>query len=192
MLTGHSRKTVLFLSAAAACAGCSQPSSFLDRRTTVGSLKTSVSHLEYENQQLRTKVTKLESDNRAIENRLVEEESLNGDLTARLDDARDLITRQGNGWGGDGSVAGSDVRDAGEGDPSSARTLPAGRSNRKPRKPPFARIPGRGDEPPPPAAEEPGVDPRAPVDGFEPQSWRDDGRWLPIARGSAATSSQVR
>ena len=53
----------------------------------MGQLKTSLSHLEYENAQLKRDVAKLQQENRAMEDRLVQEEQDNGDLTARLDDA---------------------------------------------------------------------------------------------------------
>ncbi len=186
-------------------AGCSQPNSFLARNTTVGMLKSSLSHIEYENQQLRTKVTKLETENRTIENRLVEEENLNGDLSARLDDARDLLSRQGTDWPQKGRAMSANSEPSGldSSSPSEARTLPAGRSTRKPRKPPFTRIPGRIDDgfSSGNGSEAAGGDLErnsSPAgDGLGPQSWRDDDlRWMPIARGNNAkvdtTPSKVR
>lgn len=85
--------------------GCAQSGSLLSQRTTVGSLKTSVSHLEYENQQLRREVASLKGENREFENRLVQEEAINGDLTARLDDARSLLAQRGLDGGGGGSAS---------------------------------------------------------------------------------------
>jgi hypothetical protein len=186
MLTGLSPKTFGLLAATSLLVGCTQPAPILSRYTTIGALKTSLSHLEFENQQLRSKVTSLESENRDIENRLVQEENLNGDLSARLDDARNAMAGHSADWG---SASGDSSRNG-----SSSRALPAGRSNRTPRKPPFARIPGPGDSSPP----EHGYDdefnrPSLPSsDAFGPQSLRDDGQWLPIARGTAAPATTVR
>jgi hypothetical protein len=187
MLTGRYPRTIVLLAATSVLAGCAQSGPILSRYTTIGTLKTSLSHLEFENQQLKSKVATLESDNRDIENRLVQEEAVNGDLAARLDDARDTLTQHGANWGG--ATAGIH---RGE---SPSHTLPTGRSNRTPRKPPYARVPGR-------------LDSTAPADGFNddfsrpsfpsgdslgPQSLRDDdAQWLPIARGSAPAATKVR
>ena len=81
--------------------GCSGKSSFLTGGPTIGQMKTSLSHLEYENVELKKSVAKLQQENRSIEDRLVQEQIDNGDLTARLDDARNLL--------GDRGIA-SDVR----------------------------------------------------------------------------------
>jgi len=189
---------LIYLAATALCAGCAQPGSILSRRTTVGALKTSVSHLEFENQQLRAKMANLESENREIENRLVEEESLNGDLSARLDNARNLLSDRGYNWEGNRSSnasRGAAGRSGAPGEDGSSRTLPAGRSNRTPRKPPFARIPGRNDSSSPPDnSDDEFTQPRIPsAEAFGPQSWRDDdAQWLPIARGTGDTSAKLR
>lgn len=61
----------------------------------MGQLKTSLSHLEYENQQLKKSTAKLERENRSMEDRLVQEQLATGDLTARLDDARNLLRERG-------------------------------------------------------------------------------------------------
>jgi hypothetical protein len=187
MLTGLKPRTFVLLAATSVFAGCAQPGPILSRYTTIGTLKTSLSHLEFENQQLRSKVAALESDNREIENRLVQEEAVNGDLSARLDDARNTLTQNGSNWGGSASTTNPGG--------SPARTLPAGRSNRSPRKPPYARIPSRSssatslddfndefNRPTFPSA-----------DTLGPQSMRDDdSQWLPIARGTAASPTKVR
>lgn len=156
---------------AATVSGCAQSGPLLTQGTTVGSLKTSLSHMEYENQQLKREVASLKAENRDIEGRLVQEESVNGELSARLDDARDLL--RGRGIADDTGSDGGAPR----------TTLPAGQSTRKKRKPPFARIPGRLD--PLPSLE----------DETEPQSKRDpsaDGPqsrlqrnnvWLPVVGG---------
>jgi hypothetical protein len=98
---------------------------------SVNSLKTSLSHLEYENRQLKNNIAKLDSENREIESELVQEKAANGDLSARLDDARNLLSQRGT--------------EANNLDPPPSRTLPAGQSSKKRRKPPFAQIPGRID-----------------------------------------------
>jgi hypothetical protein len=202
MLTGQYPRRLLFANAAvlALLAGCAQPGPILSRRTTVGSLKTSLSHIEFENQQLRSRVVNLESENREIEDRLVEEERVNGDLSARLDNARNLLSDRGYDWQ-DSPASASRWPRPGEESPAPSRTLPAGRSNRTPRKPPFARIPGRGSSSAPPAAAERDDEfsyPTIPsAESFGPQSWQqDDAQWLPIARGTGAGagagSSKVR
>lgn len=76
-------------------AGCSGNSTFLSGGPTAGQLKTSLSHLEYENLQLKRSVAKLEQENRTIEDRLVKEQLDNGDLIARLNDARNLLRDRG-------------------------------------------------------------------------------------------------
>jgi outer membrane murein-binding lipoprotein Lpp len=171
-------------------AGCAETGPVFSRGTTVGSLKASVSQLEYENQQLRRKTASLEKENRQIENRLVQEESVNGELTARLDDARSLLGQRG------GSAAATDV-DPGPGGPG--KTLPASRSSRKGRKAPFAQIPGRIDTVPPGGDESvPAIEAPSPTDsGWRgdpgPQSRRDDPTaWLPVARGSTESSPARR
>ncbi len=60
-------------------AGCSvRP--LLSQGPGVGSLKTSLSHMEFENQQLRRKVSALGLGNRQYENQLLQVESHNGEL----------------------------------------------------------------------------------------------------------------
>jgi hypothetical protein len=186
MLTRLSLRTFGLLAAASLLCGCTQTGPITSRYTTIGTLKTSLSHLEYENQQLRTKVAGLESENRGIENRLVQEEALNGDLSARLDDARDVMARQGYNWSNPGGGTGRDD--------SNARTLPAGRANRTPRRPPFARIPGRPESPPPADGYDDDFNRSTlpSTDAFGPQSLHDDGQWLPIARGTTAPGTRVR
>src|ERR1700722_6815097 len=102
MLTALNPRTFVLLAATSLVVGCAQPGPLFSRYTTIGTLKTGLSHLEFENQQLRSKVATLESENRDVENRLVQEEAANGELHARLDDARDVITQAGANWGGAG------------------------------------------------------------------------------------------
>jgi hypothetical protein len=135
--------------------GCADQRGFLSGGPTVGQLKTSLSHVQFENEQLKVQLAKARQENRSLENRLVQEQVHNGDLAARLDDARNLLRdrgyelntrlsdnlRQGSGPQGDANRLRVD-------DPEGrARTLPAGRTNRRPRTPPSARIGDHLDDP---------------------------------------------
>lgn len=172
-------------------AGCAQQGSLLSRRTTTGTLKASLSRMEYENQQLRREVSSLKTENRQVEDRLVQEESTNGELSARLDDARSLLGNRGTSVSSD-----DDPIDPGPIQPR--KTLPAGRSNAKRKKAPFVQIPGpietlspddrrqndgEGWEHPAPRRHEVG----------DAQSRNADRTlWLPIASGVSEPSSTVR
>ena len=192
MMIGQSPRALRLMAATSllVLVGCTQPGPLLSRRTTLGTLKTSLSHVEFENEQLRSKVAKLESENRAIEDRLVQEEAINGDLTARLDDARNLLGHSEMDWGGSSRSA---RRGGSTAEVSPSQTLPAGRSNRTPRKPPFAQIPGRIEAAPPAEGEDFNRPGTLRSDPFGPQSWRDDdAQWLPIAQGTNEPDSKVR
>jgi hypothetical protein len=131
--------------------GCSGQGTFLTGGPSVGQLKTSLSHLELENEQLKQKVAKLEQDSRGLEDRLVQEQIDNGDLAARLDDARNLLRDRGVDVDtrlGSRRSEGRSKEYSSDDDDASVHTLPASQSSRKRRKPPFARIPGRVDEMP--------------------------------------------
>ena len=86
---------VLSLAGLNALWGCSGRGTFLSGGPTVGQLKTSVSHLEYENGRLKRDMAKLQQENRVMEDRLVQEQLDNGDLTAQLDNARNLVSDRG-------------------------------------------------------------------------------------------------
>jgi hypothetical protein len=177
-------------------AGCSGRETFLTGGPTVGQLKTSLSHLEYENQQLKRSVGKLEQENRSIEDRLVQEQLDNGELTAKLDDIRNLGRERGLDLD---TRVGSRRDDEG----GTARTLPTGQSTRKRRKPPFAVIPGRVEIFPPDeddTASKPRADGNAKSrrsdldvdDDLNRHSYRAGGlRWLPVANGSDDSMSQL-
>jgi hypothetical protein len=190
MRTGLALKTALTLAVAALLTGCSQPGAPFPRRRSVGSLKTSLSHLEFENQQLRREVAQLKTDSRDVEDRLVQEETENGTLKAKLDDARHLLSQRGYDFGGEQPSAlgrGGDRSD-------SPNTVPAGQSTRKRRKPPFTRIPGRIEAVPPadPDDDEHVIAPRTRArDDLGAQDVvNDPDHWLPIARGSSAPSAK--
>jgi len=190
-------------------AGCSGQTQFLTGGPSVGQLKTSLSHLEYENEQLKRSVAKLRQENRSMEDRLVQEQIDNGDLAARLDDARNLLRDRGlepdvrvgsrrRGDGGDGSSAD-------DGGPA-GRALPTGRAARQRRKPPFAQISGQVDVMPPIQDDEgSAAEPRKGRDAKANRSGRpfDDDldhhsfhtgplRWLPVAGGIGDPATQLR
>ena len=124
-------------------AGCSGRSSVLTGGASTGQMKTSLSHLQFENEQLKTEVAKLREESRSFEDRLVQEQVHNGDLAARLDDARNLLRDRGieNDTRLGATTRGSRAADQDD-ELSGPRAIPAGRSSRKPRKPPSASIPG--------------------------------------------------
>jgi hypothetical protein len=157
----------------------------------VGQLKTSVSHLQFENEQLKTELAKLKDEQRAAEDRLVQEQIHNGDLAARLDDARNLLRDRG-----------LDLDEGG----SQARTLPAGRKTHKPRKPPAAQIGGDLNDLPAASDEQdqgnPSVSFRSSVPAPRRRIFPDDPpsssssddqlRWQPVATGPAAQAAPRR
>ena len=191
-----------------AFAGCSGQSNFLTGGPTVGQLKTSLSHLEYENEQLKIKTAKLEKESRSMENRLVQEQIDNGDLTARLDDARNLLrdrgiepdVKLGSRRRGDGDETLAD--DEGP----RARTLPTGRATRPRRKPPFAQISGQVDDVPPvqDAKESAPGSRKRRDDGTNCSGRLDDDsvdhhsfqaspfKWLPVAGANDDSTIQIR
>jgi hypothetical protein len=187
------------LAALAACgvAGCATGGGPLTaRRTTIGTLKADVARLEGQNQQYRAKVAQLEADKRRVGEQLAQEREASGELAARLDDARALLTRQG---APDEEMARLRPRDTIE------RVSPnPGRTAR--RKPPFAQIgsgsypiatPNEEDLPDPGDLEEaePETEPeprRTPPIRERPP--RDDTslRWLPVATGLSETGVKRR
>jgi hypothetical protein len=191
-------------------AGCSGQSNFLTGGPTVGQLKTSLSHLEYENEQLKKRTAKLETESRSMENRLVQEQINNGDLTARLDDARNLLRDRGVEPDVKlGSRRRSDENDlSADDDRTPARTtLPAGRSTRPRRKAPFAQISSGPDNTQAPADD--GGDSaagsrksrdaktnrsrRRSDDDLDHHSFQSDSlRWLPVADANDDSTIKIR
>jgi outer membrane murein-binding lipoprotein Lpp len=171
--------------------GCVQSGPLQNHRTTVGTLKASVSQLEFEKEQLRKQVAQLKAEGRRTEDRLAQEEAANGELSARLDNARVLLRGRGFDTDGlDGSTRSAD-------DPfDDATTTPASREPRSGRKPPFARIPGRTDSSS--SSEDADDDPfnrsssrRSGTLG--PQSRLDSrSSWMPVARGTGGFGSPMR
>jgi len=165
--------------------GCSGRGTYITGGPSNGQLKSSLSHLEFENDQLKTQVARLKEENRAIEDRLVQERLHSDTLVTKLDNLR-----RDRGYGGD-SDADLDAP------LSSPRTLPAGRTTPPRRKSPAAQIsrasdqedipPIRIDDAPRSRSSARPARPRttpsrvqAPDDlGFN----ADDFNWTPIARG---------
>ncbi len=193
----------------AAGTGCSGQSTFLTGRPTVGQMKTSLSHLEYENEQLKRTTAKLQKENRSMEDRLVQEQMDNGDLTARLDDARHLLrdrgleseVRVGSHRSGDspgGSARAGDDREPG--------TFPDDGTRSRRRKTPFAQISGgddaaapTGDDDPPngQTSESRGARAkrsrrRADAEPDHHSYYTGPKTWLPVADASDDSVIQVR
>ncbi|WP_165072514.1 hypothetical protein [Paludisphaera rhizosphaerae] len=179
-LLGMCGGRLLGLLAVALLAGCSGRGTYITGGPSQGQLKSSLSHLEYENDQLKTQVARLKEENRTFEERLVQEQLHNGEITAKLDNARNLLRDGGNPDSDlDAPLAG-------------ARTLPAGRSSSTRRKAPAAQISQvkESDEIPPIRIDDAPRGSRSsstrsktarPQDdslGFN----EDDLRWTPIAR----------
>jgi hypothetical protein len=203
--------TILSCAGLAMLSGCSGRSSFLSGGPTVGQMKTSLAHLEYDNAQMKREVAKLRRENRAMEDRLVQEEQDSGELAARLDDARNLLRDRGVDPAARADAGRGGFQDDPEG-AGGARTLPAGQTTRKRRKPPVARISGAftpavpdrggGDQedtglgPPQSAtnaatgADQPGL--RFDDDVDHHTYYTGPLRWTPIAGRASDTSSQVR
>jgi hypothetical protein len=189
-------------------AGCSGRSSVLTGGASSGQMKTTISHLQFENEQLKTEVAKLKEESRSFEDRLVQEQVHNGDLAARLDDARNLLRDRGIE---DDTRLGARTRGARTADPddelSGPRAIPAGRSSRKPRKPPAASIPsGDLDDLPTASEDEPKDSPSISFKSADTtprrRSFDDDTilpsdddeplRWQPVATGKDPTVSPRR
>lgn len=191
-----STRLIASLAAVAACglAGCASGGNPLSaRRTTMGTLKADVARLEGQNQKYRARVAQLEADKRRISEQLVQERDFSGDLAARLDDARTLLTRQG---APDEELAKLRPHDSIE------RVSPSpGRSAR--RKPPFAQIgsgaypvrgPNEEDLPEPAHLDESDSEPAAPAPPIRERPRQEDTtlRWMPVVTGLAEPSASRR
>ena len=167
-------------------AGCESGAPLLSRQTTLGTLKTSVSQLEYRNEQLQKQVAELKSENRHFEDRLVQEQTENDDLATRLDNLKGQV---GQRDGAENIRTGSRTPT----EDNSVDDLPPPKSRRSSgrRKPPAASIPGRIE----PARESDDVGlsddppPRRRVASDRPT--RED-RWLPVARGIGTREGELR
>jgi hypothetical protein len=191
-------------------AGCAGRPSFLTGGPTTGQLKTSVAHLEYENAQMKRDMAKLRRENRQFEERVVQQEQDNGELTARLDDARNLLRDRGVDPGERATARHDGAGDSSDGS-DGFRTLPAGQSNRKRRKPPVARIPGQFSPATPESERDDEAGTLGPPQGTtgwgtggdhvglrlddEPErtvGYRGQMKWAPIAGATSDPASRVR
>ena len=176
---------------AALTLGCAQSGPIASHRNTVGSLKASVSQLEYDNGNLRKQVADIKSEATRVENELVQEKDANGELSARLDDAKDVIRRQGGDVTalnrGSGAASKASTASADDEVPAPAKASPIRRA-RGGRKPPAAQIP-RSESPTDSGPG--GINPASDDLDPGPQASRDvdDGRWLPVARGRSRNGS---
>ena len=175
MATGRCRLPGLLIAMSAVVPlGCAQSGPLTSRNTMLGSLKASVSQLEFDNEKLRKEVAELKADNARLDNLYAQERDFNGEITARLDDAKDLLRRQG----GDVQALGipsKSIQDDG---------IPPPVRRTRGRTPPSATIP----RPRPAPAESPderGFDSTSTEGSRDlgPVGRADDDRWLPVARG---------
>ncbi len=153
-------------------------------RRRSASLKASVSQLEFENEKLRKEVGELKADNSRLDNQLAQEREANGEITARLDDAKDLLRRQG---GNAQALGGSSKDFEDDGIPPPVAT-PQGPTDQE--QPDPARRPASPSSPSPSdstATTSATSRPAGPLATSAPTTGDDD-RWLPVARG---LSSQV-
>ncbi len=175
MATGRPQTFTLCLALAWA-SGCAGPNPFTSRQTTMGSLKASVSQLEFENEKLRKDLGELKADNTRLDNQLAQESAANGELTARLDDAKDLIRSQG----GDTKALAGPWKDAEDDVPPPAST-PKARRTRGNRTSPAVSIPS--PETPPLGDDVSLRIPRQSPRDLGDSDDSDDNQWLPVARG---------
>jgi outer membrane murein-binding lipoprotein Lpp len=182
--------------ALALVAGCAQPGPFAERRTMIGSLRSSVAQLESEKFNLQKELSQVRADNRDLEDRLVQREAENATLARRLDDMRKVVR------GGDGFEVGGDPLSEPDFSPSETfeeprQAIPAAQP--RGRKVPFAQIPGQirplpddRTSPEPEGDRYDGSDLFPPADdlGMRDDSGSAHTRWLPVARGIGRAPSR--
>lgn len=163
------------LSALGGLPGCAGPGPIRDRITSMGTLKTMVGQLQFENEKLRRETTNLRAENVRVSDKLAQEEAVNTELTAKVDQLRGFASRD-------------PAEPFAESEPVGPRALPAGRTNTPGRKTPFARIPARNEPTPildarPDSIDDPAPPRPRPIDlGPESRRGEPDSRWLPVAR----------
>ena len=169
------------LAASGAClvAGCANPGPIAARQNTVGSLKTSVSQLQYDNINLRKQLADIRSEATRAESKLVQAE----DEIQRRDGGVASITRSSSKY------ANSDTGPVSADDDIPPPVQSPVHRSRGGRKPPAAQIPRII-----PRAADPGpgqiIHDQGTYD-LGPQASRfiDDSRWLPVARGNSRGGS---
>ena len=169
--------------------GCSGRQDLLGGSTSSGQMKASLSHLQFENEQLKTEVAKLKEENRSMDDRLVQEQMHNGDLAARLDDAATFCETEGStakpGWAP--GLAALGVETLTRKSHSPGRCLPGGpaRSRESPRPRAFPVI--STISPPPPIARTPRQAPSR--SGTTPHPCASRSSRIPIPKSSPTTIS---
>ena len=191
MSIGRPRSFAIMLVCAGLAGGCAEPRPFLGRHTTIGTLKASVSQLEFEKHQLQRDVANLKVQNRRMEQQLSQEEAARDELVTRLDDARVLLKSRGYDIDAPSGTASSGA----EPDPfEQPITKPAADAPRTRRRAPFARIPGHIEPAPSTngqeSEEDDALDPPPPSrsrDPYGPQSRldRSGSRWQRVAERSS-------
>ncbi len=158
--------------------GCSGPGPFTSRQSMVGSLKASVSELEFENEKLRREVAELKTDNARLDTELVQEKDAYDEIAARL---KDEIARQG----GNATALGTPSRNFDDDGIPPPVSTPRGKTIKGPRKPPAAKIRQSVDDA---SGDDLGYQPasRVPRD-LGPTDSDDQDSWLPVARGLGST-----
>ena len=160
--------------------GCANPGPIAARQNTVGSLKASVSQLQYDNINLRKQLADVRTDATRAENKLVQAED---EIQRRDGGSVAAITRSSSKYASTDngpSPADDDI-------PPPVQS-PVHRS-RGGRKPPAAQIPRtipRGADPGPGAIiqDQGTYDP-----GPQASRFIGDSRWLPVARGNSRGGS---
>lgn len=177
MRTAPASLVLLGLTTLGCLPGCAGPGPIRDRLTSMGTLKTMVGQLQFENEKLRRETTELRAENVRVSDRLAQEEAQNAELATKVDQLRGFASRDA-------------AEPFAESSPAGAKAVPAGRATSPGRKAPFARIPGRNEPAPlldarPESIEEPPPS-RSRTNALGPESRRDpaddDSRWLPVAR----------
>lgn len=174
-MTGRS---LLIVALAGLSVGC-QGGPVSSHNAMVGSLKTSVSQLEYQNDELQRQVATLKSENRRFEDRLVQERAENERLSAQVGESPSDIR------------TGSRFRSAPIDEPDEPTSSKV-RQSRSRRAPPAVAIPGRIE----PAKPTPGDDDVSsvlpPARGRLASRRTVDDRWLPVARGTGSGQGTVK
>lgn len=179
-------RTLLIVALAGLAAGCEGGGPLTSRHIMMGSLKTSVSQLEYQNDELQRQVAALKAENRRFEDRLVQERAENEALANQLDGAKGRLGENTGDIRTGSRSRSSSVDDADEPPPSQVR-----RSKSR-RQPPAVAIPGRIE----PSRVDPGDDDVSSV--LPPAKSRlasrrtIDDRWLPVARGTGSGQAALK
>ena len=153
--------------------GCANPGPIAARQNTIGSLKTSVSQLEYDNINLRKQLADLRTETTRAENKLVQAE----DEIQRRESSVAAISRSSSY-----STPSSTIYDSDDIPPPVQSPVHRSRGGRKP---PAAQLPRIIDRPADPGAGQIIHDQGTYDPGPQASRWVDDSRWLPVARGNS-------